>query len=93
MPQEQQLALVTGPITVAAELIVPLRPHEKERLEQCEDTIRRTLKTVFEGADALLVIHDEHLFRETHASFAAYCQDKWVLAARMRGACWARPSG
>ncbi len=49
-------------------------------LAECERVIARGLETFVEVGRALLAIRDEKLYRETHDTFAAYCQDRWNLS-------------
>lgn len=54
------------------------------RLEQLEAVIERGLATFVEVGEALLEIRDSRLYRETHATFDAYCQQRWGIH-RSRG--------
>jgi hypothetical protein len=66
------------PITV--EVLPPLPETELKRLEECEAVIRKTLQVVvFDAGAALLTIHNERLYRATHATFEAYCRDRWNI--------------
>jgi hypothetical protein len=53
-------------------------------LEECEAIIERGLQTFVEVGQALLRIRDERLYRETHDTFADYCQRRWGFS-RQRG--------
>lgn len=54
----------------------------KRRLAKAEETIARGLSTFFEVGSALLSIKDERLYREDHATFEDYCQNRWGFSAR-----------
>lgn len=58
---------------------VDLVPTPTATLAQCEAVIAHGLRTFVEVGDALLVIRDERLYRETHATFEDYCRDRWDL--------------
>jgi len=42
-----------------------------------EAVIERGRQTFIEVGDALKQIRDRHLYRETHATFEAYCRERW----------------
>ena len=70
---------ILQPITV--EVLPPLPETELKRLEECEAVIRKTLQVVvFDAGAALLTIHNERLYRATHATFEAYCRDRWSIS-------------
>ncbi len=46
-------------------------------LEQCECIIARGHQTFIAVGQALLEIRDRRLYRETHATFEAYCRERW----------------
>lgn len=52
---------------------------ERAALLECEKTIRASLRTFFEVGRALHEINRRKLYRETHSTFSAYCQDKWKM--------------
>jgi hypothetical protein len=54
-------------------------PHSREKLSACEAIIDRGLRTFAEVGMALLAIRDERLYRGTHATFEAYCQQRWNM--------------
>jgi hypothetical protein len=49
------------------------------RLRELEDVIERGLATFVEVGEALLEIRDTRLYRATHATFEAYCRDRWRM--------------
>jgi len=49
-------------------------------LAACEAVIERGLATFVEVGEALLVIRDERLYRESHATFEDYCRERWSLS-------------
>lgn len=55
---------------------------EQAALARAEQTIRRGLKTFIEVGEALLEIRDGRLYRATHATFEAYCAERWGLSRR-----------
>jgi hypothetical protein len=55
---------------------------EPERLRVCEEIIDNGLRAYFEIGRALLEIQDSRLYRETYATFEAYCADRWNIARR-----------
>jgi len=55
---------------------------ETELLAFCERKIAAGISTFCEVGDALLKIRDARLYRATHASFAAYCIEKWGMTRR-----------
>ena len=50
------------------------------RLAELELVVERGLQTFSEVGAALLEIRDRRLYRETHASFEAYCRERWQLS-------------
>ena len=61
---------------------VPLPEAEREQLEQCEETIRKGLKTFFVVGSALVTIRDLRLYRASHPTFESYCQQRWGIGRR-----------
>lgn len=54
-----------------------LTGEEQDNLAQCEAAVE-TLKAAFWAAGkALHIIRDARLYRETHKTFDAYCEDRW----------------
>lgn len=52
---------------------------ERTKLTQCEATIARGLATFMEFGHALAAVREGRLYRQTHATFEAYCADRWEL--------------
>lgn len=52
---------------------------EADLLAFCERKIAAGLETFCEVAEALLKIRDARLYRSTHATFEAYCKERWNL--------------
>ncbi|AFY60331.1 hypothetical protein [Synechococcus sp. PCC 6312] len=52
---------------------------ERSDLERLEQTIRAGLNTFVEVGQALQKIREQRLYRETHQTFEAYCEDKFDL--------------
>jgi hypothetical protein len=61
-----------------------LLPAEAALLEQLEAKIERGLATFTEVGRALTAIRDQRLYRETHATFATYLDERWQIS-RARG--------
>lgn len=55
---------------------------EASRLADLEGVIERGLSTFVEVGEALLSIRDERLYRLTHGTFEAYCEDRWQMGRR-----------
>jgi len=55
---------------------------EQTRLRDCETIITAGMDTFMSVAQALLYIREDRLYRETHGTFEAYCQDKWQMSSR-----------
>jgi ParB family chromosome partitioning protein len=47
------------------------------RLAELETVIERGMQTFLEVGNALMEIRDQRLYRETHATFEAYCRERW----------------
>lgn len=60
--------------------VTPLDGIEVSRLDQCERAIEAGLASFIEVGSALLTIHDGKLYRASHRTFEAYCQDRWGMA-------------
>ena len=46
-------------------------------LHECEEVIERGLETFVEVGQALMVIRDGRLYKQTHSSFDDYCRERW----------------
>lgn len=57
-----------------------LTTAEAEVLADCEETISHGLQTFVEVGTALSLIRDNRLYRADHATFEAYCQERWQLS-------------
>lgn len=62
--------------------LLPLPADEATRLSYCEQTIAIGLKNFVEVGTALLEIQQHRLYRATHATFAAYCKERWGMSGR-----------
>jgi len=62
--------------------IIDLATHETKSLDFQEATIEKGRKTFVEVGKALAKIRNGKLYRETHGTFEAYCQERWG---------WSRP--
>jgi hypothetical protein len=60
----------------------PLTPAETKLLAQCEEVIRKGLKSFKEVFDALLPVYEQRLYRAEFATFEDYCRTKWDISAR-----------
>lgn len=56
-----------------------LSTAERHQLDDCETIIRHGIEDWRDVGEALSIIRDRGLFRETHLSFDAYARDKWKL--------------
>ena len=57
----------------------PLTAPEVDRLAELEAVIRAGLETFIDVGTALSEIKEQRLYRATHRSFEAYCDEKWQL--------------
>jgi hypothetical protein len=62
------------------EVIKGLSSEELSSLEQCEQRIKRGIKTFVEVGSALQQIRDGKLYREQHATFDEYCRERWSMS-------------
>lgn len=61
------------------EVTDPLTDAEYADLETLETTISKGLDTFVEVGNALAEIRDRKLYRQYHATFAAYCTEQWEI--------------
>jgi hypothetical protein len=59
----------------------PLNRQERARRLQLEAVIERGLATFFEVSAALHEMRASRLYRDTHATFVDYCQQRWGFSA------------
>ena len=59
-----------------------LSRHERAQLAELELVVKGGLATFVEVGQALVEIRDRRLYRETHATFEAYCRGRWRMSAR-----------
>lgn len=57
----------------------PLKRDESARLRACEWEIENGLATFVRVGNALVAIREGRLYRATHATFEAYCAERWNL--------------
>jgi hypothetical protein len=57
-----------------------LSPDETETLQYCEHVIAEGIQTFVDVGRALLVIRDQRLYRQSHATFEVYCRERWELS-------------
>ena len=50
---------------------------DTQKLEHCESVIGRGIAAFADVGNALLSIRDGRLYRATHATFDAYCRERW----------------
>lgn len=55
---------------------------ERTRLQELEFIVEHGLQTFYEVGKALEEIREQKLYRETHKTFEAYCQEKWGITKR-----------
>jgi hypothetical protein len=53
---------------------------EADLLAECEDVIAQGLQTFFDVGNALISIRENKLYRKSHATFDAYCVEKWGIS-------------
>jgi len=58
----------------------PLTPAESGRLDKLEAVVERGVSSFIEVGRALAEIRDSTLYRQTHATFEAYCRERWDLS-------------
>jgi hypothetical protein len=56
--------------------------REHERLYELETVIEGGVQTFVEVGLALSEIRDARLYRQTHGSFEAYCEERWGFSGR-----------
>lgn len=56
-----------------------MTPGERRHLTSLEKRIERGLAVFREVGEALMEIRDSRLYRETHATFEAYCRERWQI--------------
>lgn len=57
-----------------------LTTTEVGTLQECETVIQQGLSSFVEVGKSLMKIRDARLYRNTHDTFEAYCEEKWSLA-------------
>ena len=67
-------------MTTTYEVVKGLSGDELSTLEQCEQQIKRGLKTFVEVGTALQTIRDGRLYREQYATFDEYCRERWNMS-------------
>ncbi|WP_411132720.1 hypothetical protein [Streptomyces sp. 030-HV] len=65
------------PYDVAPEVVSPLTDKERSDLKLCEQALHGFRKALIVAGKALEVINRGRLYRETHATFAAYVWEVW----------------
>ena len=69
---------------MSADVAEVLSDSERTALAGLEERIAAGLKVFNQVGAALAVVRDSRLYRETHATFEDYCQERWGLS-RSRG--------
>ncbi|MCC7334055.1 MAG: hypothetical protein IT422_03100 [Pirellulaceae bacterium] len=59
-----------------------LSNSERAALASLESKIDAGIKAFFELGESLRLIRDERLYRASHSTFDAYCQDRWGFGRR-----------
>jgi uncharacterized protein YdaU (DUF1376 family) len=67
----------TSSVVLPAMKIGELSAAESKKLEKHEGVIEKNLKSFFDVGVALAAINEGRLYRETHATFEAYCGERW----------------
>lgn len=57
-----------------------LTAPETRRFAALEEKVAEHIGSFFEAAKALAEIRDSRFYRETHATFEAYCKDRWKMS-------------
>ena len=78
----RRLAVIWGQSLEEQPQDKPLNSSQRSRLAKCERIIEKGLGTFVVMGKALAQIRNERLYRETHPTFEAYCQQRWALTAR-----------
>lgn len=60
----------------------PLSDIEQTRLDELESAVTAELGSFVRVGSALAEIRDSRLYRQTHETFEAYCQDRWEMTRR-----------
>ena len=60
--------------------VAPTTPQEAERLAKFEAIIEKNCKSLFALGEALQVIRDERLYRDSFDTFQEYCHAKWAFS-------------
>lgn len=66
---------------IEVEAVELLTVEDCARLERLEAVIERGQKIFVEVGNALMEIRDARLYRDTHETFEAYCQERWGWSA------------
>jgi hypothetical protein len=66
------------------EIVPALSDAERVELAECEQTIAHGLRSFADVGNALAHVRDVRLYRETHATFEAYLDERWGMK-RQRG--------
>lgn len=70
-------------VCIRTELLAKeLSTQDRKELTRLEDIIRGGLRSFVDVGDALTSIRDNRMYRETHATFENYCQEKWDMQRR-----------
>jgi hypothetical protein len=67
----------------SGQLALPLDEKEMSTLTRCEAVIEEHLQKFYQVGSALLTIREKRLYRATHATFEAYCTERWRMARAM----------
>lgn len=65
-----------------AAALTELSIQERQLMANCESIIKDQLAIFYKVGEALATIRDQKLYRETHKTFEAYCQEKWSFTRR-----------
>lgn len=60
---------------------IPLTPEEQDVLRDCEAQLGRYKTAFLDAGRSLRTIRERKLYRQTHATFEAYCAEKWGFKA------------
>jgi hypothetical protein len=89
-PAKGRIGTIVPMRVVEPQAVEPLNAKEEKELKDCEAILLKGLATFFEVGSALLTIREKGLHRASHATFEAYCRERWNIgrsyASRVIGA-------
>jgi hypothetical protein len=77
---DEALSAIADMLPAIDGAIDALSPDETETLQYCEHVIEEGVQTFVNVGRALLVIRNQRLYRQSYATFEAYCRERWDLS-------------